>query len=86
MANAAAKLGLAGRADLRHWDGIPRDGELRRRSEVDEQVRLGEIGQVSLPVADVERSVAWYRDVLGLPTSTRSGRSRSSTAPEPACS
>lgn len=67
VANAAAKLGLAGRADLRHWDGIPRDSALRRRSEVDEQVRLGEIGQVSLPVADVERSVAWYRDVLGLP-------------------
>ena len=28
--------------------------------------RLGPIGQISLLVNDIERSVAWYRDVLGL--------------------
>lgn len=30
-------------------------------------VRLAGLGQVSLPVADIERSVAFYRDTLGLP-------------------
>jgi catechol 2,3-dioxygenase-like lactoylglutathione lyase family enzyme len=27
---------------------------------------LGALGQVHISVSDVERSVAWYRDVLGL--------------------
>jgi methylmalonyl-CoA/ethylmalonyl-CoA epimerase len=27
---------------------------------------LGPIGQVLVPVADVERAAAWYRDVLGI--------------------
>ncbi len=31
------------------------------------QFRLGPIGQVLIPVADVERAAAWYRDVLGIP-------------------
>jgi catechol 2,3-dioxygenase-like lactoylglutathione lyase family enzyme len=32
-----------------------------------EPTRLGRLGQVSLPVTDIERSVAFYRDALGLP-------------------
>ena len=32
-----------------------------------ELVKLGPLGQVSLPVTDIERSVAFYRDTLGLP-------------------
>jgi len=28
---------------------------------------LGPIGQILIPVADVERAAAWYRDVLGIP-------------------
>ena len=31
------------------------------------QVRLAEIGQVSVPVQDVERATAFYRDQLGMP-------------------
>ena len=31
------------------------------------QVRLAEIGQVSVPVKDVERATAFYRDQLGMP-------------------
>jgi len=27
---------------------------------------LGPIGQILIPVADVERAAAWYRDVLGI--------------------
>jgi predicted enzyme related to lactoylglutathione lyase len=30
-------------------------------------VSLGPIGQILVPVSDVERSTAFYRDVLGLP-------------------
>ena len=30
-------------------------------------LHLGPIGQISLLVTDTERSVQWYRDVLGLP-------------------
>lgn len=29
------------------------------------------IGQILIPVADIDRAVAWYRDVLGLPLSMR---------------
>lgn len=28
---------------------------------------LGQIGQILIPVTDVERAAAWYRDVLGIP-------------------
>jgi catechol 2,3-dioxygenase-like lactoylglutathione lyase family enzyme len=31
------------------------------------QVGLGPIGQILIPVSDVERAAAWYRDVLGIP-------------------
>lgn len=30
-------------------------------------LRLSDIGQIAIPVADLERSVPFYRDVLGLP-------------------
>lgn len=30
-------------------------------------IRLGPIGQILVPVSDVERATAFYRDVLGLP-------------------
>jgi catechol 2,3-dioxygenase-like lactoylglutathione lyase family enzyme/DNA-binding CsgD family transcriptional regulator len=66
VANAIGKLGLAGKADLRHWGGIPDGSALQRRNDVDQRVRLGAIGQVSLPVGDIEQAVAWYRDVLAL--------------------
>jgi catechol 2,3-dioxygenase-like lactoylglutathione lyase family enzyme len=32
----------------------------------DARFGLGQIGQVLIPVADVEASAAWYRDVLGI--------------------
>lgn len=72
VANALAKLGLDSRADLRRWPGIPADsrlGQTRRKGSdpMPEDVRLGEIGQIARPVADVRKAEAWYRDVLGLP-------------------
>jgi catechol 2,3-dioxygenase-like lactoylglutathione lyase family enzyme len=36
-------------------------------------LNLTHIGQIALPVADVDRSEAFYRDVLGLPKQYRFG-------------
>ncbi|MBO0702645.1 MAG: VOC family protein [Candidatus Dormibacteraeota bacterium] len=74
VATAIAKLGLADRSELRQWTAIPA-GSPRRRSKLEggvmsatsETVHLGPLGQVSLPVTDIERAVAFYRDTLGLP-------------------
>ncbi|MBO0709470.1 MAG: VOC family protein [Candidatus Dormibacteraeota bacterium] len=72
--NAVAKLGVPDRSALRQWTGIP--ARSARRTSISEGgvmaatpelVRLGPLGQVSLPVTDIERSVAFYRDTLGLP-------------------
>jgi len=75
VANALGKLGLSSRAELRRWAGIPADSRLRTASDqpqrkgsapMSSELRLGPIGQISRPVSDVARAVAWYRDTLGL--------------------
>jgi catechol 2,3-dioxygenase-like lactoylglutathione lyase family enzyme len=68
VANVTGKLGLDGRASLRAWPGIPADS-LRtdgRPLSMPTSLALGALGQVSMPIGDVERSTAFYRDVLGL--------------------
>jgi catechol 2,3-dioxygenase-like lactoylglutathione lyase family enzyme len=73
IANALVKLGLRNRAELRGWRGVPSDSALKtvvaagKEVVVESAVHLGAIGQVSRHVSDIESSVAWYRDVLGLP-------------------
>lgn len=74
VASAIAKLDLADRASLRHWPGIPADSARLKGARkggvmaaAQPSTRLGPLGQVSLPVTDVERSVEFYRDTLGLP-------------------
>jgi predicted enzyme related to lactoylglutathione lyase len=32
-----------------------------------DQVKLGEIGQIAVPVRDLERAITFYRDTLGIP-------------------
>jgi catechol 2,3-dioxygenase-like lactoylglutathione lyase family enzyme len=66
--NARGKLGLARRIDLRHWRGAP-IGSPRphRESPMVTTLSLGRLGQISREVADLDRAVAWFRDVLGLP-------------------
>ena len=34
--------------------------------QTDEAFGLGEIGQIAVPVANLERAIAFYRDVLGM--------------------
>ncbi len=62
------KLGLAGVAALRRWDGITRASPLhgRKKAMVDEALKLGSVGQISRSVSDIDAAIAWYRDVLGL--------------------
>jgi catechol 2,3-dioxygenase-like lactoylglutathione lyase family enzyme len=66
--NVLAKLGLADRGALRLWTGVPRDSALaQRENDMTTTSALGPIGQIARSVRDIEASIAWYRDVLGLP-------------------
>lgn len=67
VANALHKLDLAGRAELRRWDGIRRDSALSTQEKtMDQAVTIGAIGQIARTVADVDAARRWYADVLGL--------------------
>jgi DNA-binding CsgD family transcriptional regulator/catechol 2,3-dioxygenase-like lactoylglutathione lyase family enzyme len=67
VANAIAKLGLADRRALRHWQGAPKDSALSRRERtVNQKLQLGPLGQIARHVKDVKKAEAWFRDVLGL--------------------
>ena len=67
VANALAKLGLSGRHELRHWNGVRRDSHLfRKESSMAQEVKLGALGQIARTVRDIAAARAWYGDVLGL--------------------
>ena len=65
--NAVAKLGLSGRAALRHWQGAPIDSAIRRNANMTTETAFGTLGQIARHTPDVDRAEAWFRDVLGLP-------------------
>jgi DNA-binding CsgD family transcriptional regulator/catechol 2,3-dioxygenase-like lactoylglutathione lyase family enzyme len=73
VANALAKLGLANRAELRRWRGVPADSALgqsaphRGGTAMSGSLRLGPIGQISRQVSDLAQAVEWYGQTLGLP-------------------
>jgi DNA-binding CsgD family transcriptional regulator/catechol 2,3-dioxygenase-like lactoylglutathione lyase family enzyme len=68
VGNVLGKLGLASRTQLRRWDGVRRDSALKGKNMTAAgHANLGAIGQVSRSVADIGASVAFYRDMLGLP-------------------
>src|SRR3989304_3566199 len=58
-----------GRAALRAYEAAPYDSALtqRRTKSMPGPIALGQIGQISRQVSDIDRAVTWYRDVLGLP-------------------
>lgn len=66
VANALAKLGLATRRELRHWGGAPNDSLLNERETHMGALKLGPIGQISRTVRNIDESVRWYGDTLGL--------------------
>jgi len=67
VANALQKLGFTSRADLRHWDGVKRDSALLSQElAMNEDVKLGAVGQIARTVKNIEASRNWYREVLWL--------------------
>jgi DNA-binding CsgD family transcriptional regulator/extradiol dioxygenase family protein len=68
VTNILAKLGLASRAELRHWTGIRRDSALHAKERLMDETAamLGPIGQISRQVKDIAAARTWYGEVLGL--------------------
>jgi len=67
VANTLQKLALSNRVELRHWTGIRHDSIVkRRRTDVNELLELGRIGQIARTVSDISSAKQWYGDVLGL--------------------
>jgi DNA-binding CsgD family transcriptional regulator len=65
--NIVTKLGVEGRARLKHWRGVPNDSALgRRKAAVATPSVLGPIGQISRSVGNIQQSIDWYKDQLGL--------------------
>jgi DNA-binding CsgD family transcriptional regulator/catechol 2,3-dioxygenase-like lactoylglutathione lyase family enzyme len=69
VANVLSKLGLASRAELRHWTGIRRDSALHAKdSQMNETAALlGPLGQISRHVKDIAAARHFYGEMLGLP-------------------
>jgi DNA-binding CsgD family transcriptional regulator/catechol 2,3-dioxygenase-like lactoylglutathione lyase family enzyme len=67
VVNACQKLGLKGRADLRHWTGVARHSALFAKEQgVPTPLSLGQLGQISRTVKDIDAARTWYADALGL--------------------
>jgi DNA-binding CsgD family transcriptional regulator/catechol 2,3-dioxygenase-like lactoylglutathione lyase family enzyme len=67
VANALAKLGVANRRALKHWQGVPKDSPAKREIKVmPDAFKITAVGQISRTVSDIGQTEAWYRDVLGL--------------------
>lgn len=68
VGNALAKLGMASRTELRRWDGIRRGSVLAREGrQLENDLHMGPVGQVSRTVSNLEAAATWYREVVGLP-------------------
>jgi catechol 2,3-dioxygenase-like lactoylglutathione lyase family enzyme len=67
VGNALQKLGFAGRAALRQWDGVRLDSNLfKQETAMDANTPIGAICQIARSVTDIATATAWYRDILGL--------------------
>ena len=67
VANALQKLGMSSRHELRRWTGVRRDSQLfLKERSMEQQVKLGVLGQVSRTVRDIAAARTWYGEMLGL--------------------
>jgi DNA-binding CsgD family transcriptional regulator/catechol 2,3-dioxygenase-like lactoylglutathione lyase family enzyme len=67
VANALQKLGLSSRAELRRWNGIRRDSHLHAKElSMEQDIKLGALGQIARTVKDIAAARTWYAEVLGL--------------------
>lgn len=79
VSNALQKLGLSDRRQLRRWQGARRNSALasgglamNQNPELD-ATDIGGLGQVARSVADIEQSMRFYGELLGLPLLYRFG-------------
>jgi DNA-binding CsgD family transcriptional regulator/catechol 2,3-dioxygenase-like lactoylglutathione lyase family enzyme len=63
--NIRAKLGIATKRSLRTWFQSPKGSALKQQGPA-VTFQLGEIGQISRSVRNVEEAQHWYGQVLGL--------------------
>jgi DNA-binding CsgD family transcriptional regulator/catechol 2,3-dioxygenase-like lactoylglutathione lyase family enzyme len=67
LENIRAKLDLPNRSAIKHWDGMPRNHPLRSPAMPnDGAVALGQIGQIAHTVKDLDRTVAFFKETLGM--------------------
>lgn len=68
VANVLQKVGLERRSDLRQWNGVRRDSLLFGKEPVmNQELKLGPLGQIARTVKDIAAARQWYAEVLGLP-------------------
>jgi DNA-binding CsgD family transcriptional regulator/predicted enzyme related to lactoylglutathione lyase len=58
--------GVSDKKSLLEFLGAPKDSPYHRSQIMDNQLAIVSVGQISRNVNDIEQSVVWYRDVLGL--------------------
>jgi DNA-binding CsgD family transcriptional regulator len=67
VSNLLIKLGMSRRAQLRRWDGVQRGSNLALKDlNVNQQLALGPICQISRTVQNIEAATLWYKEVLQL--------------------
>lgn len=66
LENIRSKLDLEDRRAIRNWGGLPRQSPLRRTDMAITPVALGHIGQVSYTVKELEPTVSFFKDTLGM--------------------
>lgn len=67
VANALQKLGFSSRMELKHWTGIRRESPLESKEpDMKEGLAIGQLGQISRTVKDIDAARRWYGDTLGL--------------------
>ena len=67
VANALAKLNLRNGASCGRGFARRMTVRWRGRNNVEQELKLGPIGQIARSVGDIQASEKWYREVLGLP-------------------
>ncbi|MCB1627218.1 MAG: hypothetical protein KDI48_05780 [Xanthomonadales bacterium] len=74
VSNALLKLDLPNRQALRRWSGIRRSSRMsQERTVMSGLVEWGGLGQVARSVSDIEQSLHFYGEQLGLPLLYRFG-------------
>ena len=69
VANIVAKLDVADRRALKLWRGYPKSHPFLAREDepMAPEVSLNNVGQIARRVKEIDKSTAFYRDVVGLP-------------------